>query len=58
MQIDVSMDRELERNFSLKFNLTFKCFALEEFGSDNEDGPYGTFSWVYPGGRVIRLTNL
>lgn len=49
MQIDVSMDRDLERNFSLKFNLTFKCFALEEFGSDNEDGPYGTFSWVYRG---------
>lgn len=31
------------RNYSLKFNLTFKCFAPEKLGFDNEYGPYGTF---------------
>lgn len=29
------------RNYSLKLNLTFKCFALEKFGFDNEYGPHG-----------------
>lgn len=31
------------RNYSLKLNLIFKCFALEKSGFDNEDGPYDTF---------------
>lgn len=56
--MDGSMDRKLERNYSLKFHLTFKCFALEKFGFDNEDGPYGTFCLSLLGGYIIRLTNL
>lgn len=39
MQMDVGMDRKLGRNYSLKLNLTFKCFALEKSGFGSEDGP-------------------
>lgn len=58
MQIDGSMGRKLERNDSLKFHLTFGCFALEKFGFDHKDGPYGTFQLGLSGGKIIRLSNL
>lgn len=58
MQMDVSMDKKLERNYSLKSNLSFKCFGLEKFGFGSEDGPYGTFWLSLLGGKIIRMTNM